>query len=81
MRAAPSVPVPSPTLPSIAEDEKDFLGLTSLALGSGARAFGMGGAFLFRGVATVLTPEEPEEPVEEAVAKVEPPAELPGDPS
>ena len=34
-----------------------------------------------RGVATVLTPEEPEEPVEEAVAKVEPPAELPGDPS
>ncbi|PYQ01291.1 MAG: hypothetical protein DMF82_19690 [Acidobacteria bacterium] len=36
------------TLPSIAEDEKDFLGLTSLALGSGARAFGMGGAFLAR---------------------------------
>jgi long-chain fatty acid transport protein len=43
------VPTPSPTpVPSIAEDEKDFLGLTSLALGSGARAFGMGGAFLAR---------------------------------
>ncbi len=43
------VPSPSPTpVPSIAEDEKDFLGLTSLALGSGARAFGMGGAFLAR---------------------------------
>ena len=35
------VPSPSPTIPNIAEDEKDFLGLTSLALGSGARAFGM----------------------------------------
>ena len=46
--ARAQVPVPSPTLPSIAEDEKDFLGLTSLALGSGARAFGMGGAFLAR---------------------------------
>ena len=34
-----------------------------------------------RGVATVLTPEEPlEEPVEEPVAEVEPPADLPGDP-
>ncbi|HEY2943759.1 MAG TPA: hypothetical protein VGN09_15105 [Vicinamibacteria bacterium] len=42
------VPSPSPTVPNIAEDEKDFLGLTSLALGSGARAFGMGGAFLAR---------------------------------
>ena len=42
------VPSPSPTIPNIAEDEKDFLGLTSLALGSGARAFGMGGAFLAR---------------------------------
>lgn len=42
------VPPPSPTVPNIAEDEKDFLGLTSLALGSGARAFGMGGAFLAR---------------------------------
>jgi len=37
----------SPT-PSLPPDEKDFLGLTSLALGSGARAFGMGGAFLAR---------------------------------
>jgi len=43
------VPSPSPSpAPNIAEDEKDFLGLTSLALGSGARAFGMGGAFLAR---------------------------------
>jgi hypothetical protein len=32
----------------IAPDEKDFEGFTSLALGSGARAFGMGGAFLAR---------------------------------
>jgi hypothetical protein len=47
--AEAQVPTPSPTpVPSIAEDEKDFLGLTSLALGSGARAFGMGGAFLAR---------------------------------
>jgi len=46
--AQAQVPSPSPTIPSIAEDEKDFLGLTSLALGSGARAFGMGGAFLAR---------------------------------
>jgi long-chain fatty acid transport protein len=47
--ARAQVPVPSPTpAPNIAEDEKDFLGLTSLALGSGARAFGMGGAFLAR---------------------------------
>lgn len=36
------------TPPTIARDEKDFEGLTSLALGSGARAFGMGGAFLAR---------------------------------
>jgi hypothetical protein len=40
-------PSPSPRL-SFARDEKDFEGLTSLALGSGARAFGMGGAFLAR---------------------------------
>lgn len=46
--AEAQAPSPSPTLPSIAQDEKDFLGLTSLALGSGARAFGMGGAFLAR---------------------------------
>jgi hypothetical protein len=46
--AQAQVPSPSPTVPNIPEDEKDFLGLTSLALGSGARAFGMGGAFLAR---------------------------------
>jgi hypothetical protein len=47
--AQAQVPSPSPIpIPNIAEDEKDFLGLTSLALGSGARAFGMGGAFLAR---------------------------------
>jgi long-chain fatty acid transport protein len=46
--AQAQTPSPSPTVPNIAEDEKDFLGLTSLALGSGARAFGMGGAFLAR---------------------------------
>jgi hypothetical protein len=40
-------PTPTPP-PAFARDEKDFEGLTSLALGSGARAFGMGGAFLAR---------------------------------
>jgi hypothetical protein len=35
-------------IPAIPPDEKDFEGLTSLSLGSGARAFGMGGAFLAR---------------------------------
>jgi hypothetical protein len=39
---------PTPPPPIFARDEKDFEGLTSLALGSGARAFGMGGAFLAR---------------------------------
>ena len=34
--------------PSVAPDEVDFEGLTSLSLGSGARALGMGGAFLAR---------------------------------
>ena len=34
--------------PQIPPDEIDFEGFTSLALGSGARAFGMGGAFLAR---------------------------------
>jgi long-chain fatty acid transport protein len=34
--------------PEIQPDERDFEGLTSLSLGSGARAFGMGGAFLAR---------------------------------
>jgi hypothetical protein len=45
--AAAQTPTPTP-LPIFARDEKDFEGLTSLALGSGARAFGMGGAFLAR---------------------------------
>lgn len=49
MPAAAQEPTPSPTpAPCCARDEKDFEGLTSLALGSGARAFGMGGAFLAR---------------------------------
>lgn len=34
--------------PQVAPDEIDFEGLTSLSLGSGARALGMGGAFLAR---------------------------------
>ena len=34
--------------PEILPDEKDFEGLTSLSLGSSARAYGMGGAFLAR---------------------------------
>jgi hypothetical protein len=34
--------------PQVAPDEVDFEGLTSLSLGSGARALGMGGAFLAR---------------------------------
>jgi long-chain fatty acid transport protein len=45
--ASAQTPVPTPP-PAFAPDEKDFEGLTSLALGSGARAFGMGGAFLAR---------------------------------
>lgn len=36
------------TPPNVAPDEVDFEGLTSLSLGSGARALGMGGAFLAR---------------------------------
>ncbi|MET0553414.1 MAG: hypothetical protein ABW221_10290 [Vicinamibacteria bacterium] len=36
------------TPPQVAPDEIDFEGLTSLSLGSGARALGMGGAFLAR---------------------------------
>jgi len=40
---------PSPIVrPQVAPDEIDFEGLTSLSLGSGARALGMGGAFLAR---------------------------------
>ena len=46
-RAEAQVPAPTPQ-PIIAADEKDFEGLTSLSLGSGARALGMGGAFLAR---------------------------------
>jgi hypothetical protein len=47
--ASAQTPEPTPTPPCrFARDEKDFEGLTSLALGSGARAFGMGGAFLAR---------------------------------
>jgi hypothetical protein len=34
--------------PDLQPDEKDFEGLSSLSLGSGARALGMGGAFLAR---------------------------------
>lgn len=34
--------------PDVPDDEVDFEGFTSLSLGSGARAFGMGGAFLAR---------------------------------
>lgn len=34
--------------PSVGQDELDFQSRTSLAIGSGARAFGMGGAFLAR---------------------------------
>ena len=34
--------------PDVPDDEIDFEGFTSLSLGSGARAFGMGGAFLAR---------------------------------
>jgi long-subunit fatty acid transport protein len=43
--AAAQAPIEIPDVPP---DEVDFEGFTSLALGSGARAFGMGGAFLAR---------------------------------
>jgi hypothetical protein len=46
--AAGQDPIPTPTPAAFPRDEKDFEGLTSLSLGSGARAFGMGGAFLAR---------------------------------
>ena len=46
--APPAVAQTTRVIPVLARDEKDFEGLTSLALGSGARAFGMGGAFLAR---------------------------------
>ena len=42
------IPQPSPEVPELPPDELDFQGLTSITLGSGARAFGMGGAFLAR---------------------------------
>lgn len=45
--AIAQTPTPTPP-PAFPRDEKDFEGLTSLSLGSGARAFGMGGAFLAR---------------------------------
>ena len=47
LRPAPAAAQEEPPI-QIAPDEKDFEGFTSLALGSGARAFGMGGAFLAR---------------------------------
>jgi long-subunit fatty acid transport protein len=43
--AAAQAPLVTPDVPP---DEVDFEGFTSLSLGSGARAFGMGGAFLAR---------------------------------
>lgn len=46
--AAAQEPSPSPTPPRISQDELDFQGRSSLAVGSGARALGMGGAFLAR---------------------------------
>ena len=39
---------PPVVTPDVPPDEIDFEGFTSLSLGSGARAFGMGGAFLAR---------------------------------
>lgn len=46
---AAQAPVPSPTPPPIRDqDALDFQGRAGVALGSGARAFGMGGAFLAR---------------------------------
>ena len=47
-RAQEPTPSPSPAVPDLPPDELDFQGLTSITLGSGARAFGMGGAFLAR---------------------------------
>ena len=47
-RAQEPTPSPSPIVPELPPDELDFQGLTSITLGSGARAFGMGGAFLAR---------------------------------
>lgn len=46
--AAAQDPSALATTPTVAPDEVDFEGLTSLSLGSGARALGMGGAFLAR---------------------------------
>jgi hypothetical protein len=50
LRSAPAAAQAPPIQerPQIAPDEVDFEGLTSLSLGSGARALGMGGAFLAR---------------------------------
>jgi hypothetical protein len=48
VEAQDPTPSPSPAVPELPPDELDFQGLTSITLGSGARAFGMGGAFLAR---------------------------------
>jgi hypothetical protein len=48
---APAVaqqPSASPTPPRLAQDSLEFRGRAGLAIGSGARAYGMGGAFLAR---------------------------------
>lgn len=47
-QAQDPTPSPSTAVPELPPDELDFQGLTSITLGSGARAFGMGGAFLAR---------------------------------
>jgi hypothetical protein len=46
-RAQQTTPSPAPPI-QIPADELDFLGRSSVILGSGARAYGMGGAFLAR---------------------------------
>jgi hypothetical protein len=48
LAALPSVNVSAQTPPILGQDEIDFQGRTSVILGSGARALGMGGAFLAR---------------------------------
>jgi long-chain fatty acid transport protein len=44
----PQAPPPVSVPDAIAQDELDFTGRSALVLGAGARAFGMGGAFLAR---------------------------------
>ena len=46
--AGPAAAQVGTVTPDVPPDEIDFEGFTSLALGSGARAYGMGGAFLAR---------------------------------